>query len=211
MTRAVGLVILAASAAAAPMLRAQSDAPGVTPAWELKKRIAALVEQANRLSPLIDEVKPQTWPADAPVASYREQQLSAKREIGYLAQSATSLARDPEKMPIALDAFLRLSALERMLDSLSEGVRRYQNPALADLMQGMISENSTHRNRLQTYLIELIATKQDELRIANDEAQACRGALLKTPVRVARPVTAAPAKPPAPSPPPPRQSQPPQP
>lgn len=200
MTRVVGLVILAASAAATPALRAQSsDAPGVTPVWELKKQIAALVEQANRLSPLIEEVKPQTWPADAPVNSYREQQASAKREIGYLAQSATSLAREPEKMPIALDAFLRLNALERMLDSLSEGVRRYQNPALADLMQGMISENSTHRNRLQTYLIELIATKQDELRIANDEAQACRGTLLKTPARVARPVSAAPAKPPAPA------------
>lgn len=148
--------------------------PGVTPAWELKKQLDGLVSQVRRLEPLMGQIKAQDWGAEG----YREQQKGAQDQLEYLARSATALARDPEKMTLALDAFLRLETLERMLDSLSEGVRRYQNPALADLIQSALSENSTHRSRLQSYLIELVATKQDELRAANEEAQSCRSAAM---------------------------------
>ena len=160
---------------AAASLSALAQAPpGVTPAWELKKQLDGLVAQVRRLSPILDQVKPQEWSADG----YREQHKAAQEQVEYLARSAGALARDPEKMTLALDAFLRLESLERMLDSLSEGVRRYQNPALADLIQSAISENSAHRSHLQTYLVELVATKQDELRSANDEAQNCRAAAM---------------------------------
>ena len=151
--------------------------PGVTPVWELKKQLDGLVAQARRMTPLLERVKAQEWGAEG----YREQHNSAKAEVEYLARSAAALAAEPEKMTLALEAFLRLETLERMLDSLSEGVRRYQNPALADLMQGVISENSVHRARLRNYLTELVATKQDELRAANEEAQSCRAAALAPP------------------------------
>jgi len=148
--------------------------PGVTPAWELKKQLDGLVAQTRHLTPLLNEVKAQDWEA----ATYREQHQAAKEQVEYLARSTAALARDPEKMTLALDAFLRLEALEKLFDSLSEGVRRYQNPALADLMQAALSENSAHRAKLQNYLVELVTTKQDELRVANDEAQSCRAAAL---------------------------------
>lgn len=171
--------------------------PGVTPVWELNKQLAALVEQARRLTPVIDEVKPKTWSAEAP-AAYAQQHAEAKAQVEYLARSAAALARDPEKMTLALDAFLRLETLEQMLDSLSQGVKRYQNPALGDLMQGMISENSVHRSRLRNYLVELVATKQDELRVANDEAQNCRSGMLRP--APPRPAAPRPPKPAAPAP-----------
>ena len=164
---------LAAFFLAATPLLAQA-APGVTPAWELKKQLDGLVLQVRRLEPLMKQVKAQDWGAEG----YREQQKGAQDQLEYLAGSATALARDPEKMTLALDAFLRLETLERMLDSLSEGVRRYQNPALADLIQSALAENSTHRSRLQNYLIELVATKQDELRAMYEEAQGCRAAAI---------------------------------
>jgi hypothetical protein len=148
--------------------------PGVTPAWELKKQLESLVTQVRRLTPLLEQVKPQEWGAEG----YREQHKSALEQVEFLARSANALAREPEKMTLALDAFIRLDTLEKKLDSLSEGVRRYQNPALADLLQSAISENSAHRGRLQAYLVDLVATKQHELRIANDEAQNCRSAAM---------------------------------
>ena len=80
-----------------------------------------------------------------------------------------------------------------MLDSLSEGVRRYQNPALAELIQGTISENLVHRARLRNYLSELVATKQDELRIANEEAQSCRVATMSRSAATKKPAAAKPA------------------
>jgi hypothetical protein len=159
--------------ASAPLALAQAP-PGVTPAWELTKQLDGLVLQIRRLTPILDQVKPREWGAEG----YRQQHKSAQEQVEFLARSAGALARDPEKTTLALDAFLRLESLERMLDSLSEGVRRYQNPALADLIQSAISENSAHRSRLQAYLVELVATKQDELRSANDEAQNCRTAAM---------------------------------
>jgi hypothetical protein len=179
-----------AAVVAAP---AQStSSPGVTPAWELKKQLDGLVAQTRRLTPLLDQVKPQDWGADG----YREQHKSAQAEVEYLARSAAALAAEPEKMTLALETFLRLEGLERMLDSLSEGVRRYQNPALAELIQGSISENLVHRSRLRNYLSELVATKQDELRIANDEAQSCRAtAILSQKKSAHKPVSPSPKKP----------------
>ncbi len=163
--------------------------PGVTPGWELKKQLDGLVAQTRRLTPLLEQVKPQDWGADG----YREQHKSAQAEVEYLARSAAALAAEPEKMTLALEAFLRLEGLERMLDSLSEGVRRYQNPALAELIQGTISENLVHRARLRNYLSELVATKQDELRIANEEAQSCRVATMSRSAATKKPAAAKPA------------------
>lgn len=200
MARLAVLIALVGSVALSQEQPVSPSSPGVTPVWELRKQIAALVEQAKRLAPILDQVKPSEWPPEAERA-YREQHSAVRKEIEYLAGSATLLARDPEKMPLALDSFLRLNTLERTLDSLSEGVRRYQNPALAELIQGVISENSLHRNRLQAYLVELVATKQDELRIATEEAQSCRAAQLRiAPPRAPRqPVSAAPKPAPAPA------------
>lgn len=162
---------------AAMMASAQAQPAGVTPVWELQKQLDALVAQVRRLDPLLEQMKPEEWG----VAGYREQHKSAREQVEYLSRSASALAREPEKMTLALDAFLRLDALERMLDSLSQGVRKYQNPALADLMLAAVTDNSVHRSRLQSYLTELVSTKQEELRMANDEAQSCRSAALKNP------------------------------
>lgn len=188
----------AAVAIAPAQVSSSSSGGGFIPVWELKKQLAALVEQTKRLAPLLEEVKPKEWPPEAP-ATYREQHAAVTKEIQYLGQTSAALVKDPEKMSVALEAFLRLNDLERKLDSLSEGVRRYQNPALADLIQGMISENGIHRNRLQSYLVELVASKQDELRIVSDEAQSCRASQLRLPppAPAARPTRAA-APPPVP-------------
>ncbi len=40
----------------------------------------------------------------------------------------------------ALDAYFRMQAMESTLGSVFEGVRKYQNPALADLLQGVVNE-----------------------------------------------------------------------
>lgn len=169
--------MLAVSGLAAQSGPASTSTPGVTPVWELRKQLDALVAQTRRLAPILDQVKPQDWG----VEGYRQQHQETKAQVEYLARSASALAQDPEKMTLALDAFLRLESLEQLLESLSHGTRRHQNPALADLMQAAISDNALHRSRLRGYLVELVATKQDELRAASDEAQTCRAAALAPP------------------------------
>ena len=63
--------------------------------------------------------------------------------------------------------------------SVVEGVRKYQNPALANLMQGVLGENSANRDRLRQYVQDLAAQKEQEFAVADKEAQRCRATLMR--------------------------------
>jgi hypothetical protein len=71
--------------------------------------------------------------------------------------------------------------MESTLGSLVEGIRKYQNPALADLTQSVMAENSNNLDRLRHYLQDLAAQKEQEFQIADREAQRCRSVLLNQP------------------------------
>ncbi|MEZ5401229.1 MAG: hypothetical protein R2729_16280 [Bryobacteraceae bacterium] len=154
---------------------------GVTPAWQLQSTLDALASHAKRLPPLLDQVKAADWVKEGASATYAEQSQSARNEIEYLTRAAAALAAKPESLTRALEAYLKLETVETLLDSLSEGVRRYQNPALADLILGVLAENAANRSRLRNYLTELVANKEVELRIMNEEAQRCRGLIFSQP------------------------------
>jgi hypothetical protein len=75
-------------------------------------------------------------------------------------------------------------------------VRRYQNPAVGDLMISVMAANSTNRDQLRQYITDLAETKEQEFQIVDKEAQRCRGNLVRQ--APARPAAA--PKPPAASP-----------
>jgi hypothetical protein len=159
---------------------------GLTPAWEVKKTLDELATQTRRLGPIVNEIRAQEWVANGAPAGYAEQAKSVRNEVDYLIRTSAQLAKEPEKMTLALDTYIRLETLDTMMNSLSEGVRKYQNPALADLIQGILGENDAQRAKLRNYVTELISTKETELRIMNDEAQRCRGMVLRQPKPVER-------------------------
>ncbi len=152
---------------------------GLTPAWSARESIASLSAQTQRLSPVLSGLRVAEWIEKGAPDAYRAQMKSAQDEIGYLARTLEALARQPDRMTLTLEAYLRLQAIEAMVHSLGEGARRYQNPALADALQGVLSESATGRDRLRQYLVELTSAKEEELRIADAEAQRCRGNLLR--------------------------------
>jgi len=154
---------------------------GLTPEWEIRKTIDSIKSQSQAVLPVLEQVKPGQWIEQGAPSAYQEQAESIRKEIGYLNQTADSLSQRPDSMKITLETYLRLQSLQSMLNSLTEGVRRYQNPALADLLQGIIGESGAAESRLREYLVELVSTKEDELRIADSEAQRCRGMLIRQP------------------------------
>jgi hypothetical protein len=70
-----------------------------------------------------------------------------------------------------------MQALETSLNSLVDGVRKYQNPAVGDLLMGVLGENTSNRDKLRQYITDLAANKEQEFQIADKEAQRCRGML----------------------------------
>jgi hypothetical protein len=170
------LVLLAAHA------NAQSPpAGGVASEWDVRKLLDSLDLQAQHVRPIIDQVKPETWVAKGAPKAYVMQWTTAQAELKYLLSSSDALSKQPERLPLALDTYFRMQALESTLSSVTEGIRKYQNPALADLMQSVVSENSSNADKLRQYVQDLAAQKEEEFRIADREAQRCRESLMKQP------------------------------
>ena len=171
-----------------PLLVPAACAQGVATPWDTTPMIASLSSQAARLKPILDQLTPRDWVAKGAPDAYIAQWKGAQDELVFLTDSAKALEKQPERLPLALDTYFRLQSLELRLNSLVEGVRNYQNPAVGDLLIGVAAENSANRDKLRQYITDLATTKEQEFEIADKEAQRCRGSLSKpTPAKPAAP------------------------
>lgn len=170
---------LAASLAA--QLPAPAATSGLPPEWEVRRQLGDLVSQTERLLPLVKKIEPAKW-AGAPEA-YVGQQTAIVNQIQYISQVVSSLAKQPERMTLALDVYFRLQTMESQVLSFTDGIRRYQNPAVADLLASLTNETAASRERLREYVKELVAMREQERDLLEQEAQRCRSLPLRvTPV-----------------------------
>jgi hypothetical protein len=85
-----------------------------------------------------------------------------------------------------MKALFRIQAFHRSLDSLMGGLRKYQNPALADLIQSVAAEDQADLDQLQSYILELADQKEQEYRVVDREAQRCRATISREPAAPAK-------------------------
>ncbi len=156
-------------------------AGGVASEWDVRKLLDSLDLQAQHVKPIIDQVKPETWVAKGAPKAYVTQWTTAQAELKYLLGSSEALSKQPERLTLALDTYFRMQALASTLGSVTEGIRKYQNPALADLMQSVVAENSSNADKLRQYVQDLATQKEEEFQVADREAQRCRESLVKQP------------------------------
>ena len=152
---------------------------GLPPEWETRQLADSLVAASQRIAPLLAQVKPEDWVKGGASDGYVKQLDGIKKGAGYLGVSAKKFSSDPQKLAPALDTYLRAQWLELQMGSLEQGVRRYQNPALADLLNAAGVENSRNRGLLQQYLLDLAAYREAEMSAMSQEAQTCRVAVTR--------------------------------
>lgn len=172
-------------------------AQGVSAPWDISQTLTSLAEQSQRLLPILEQLTPEKWEAKGAPAAYTAQWRNARSEVGYLLGAAEAMKKQPEKLTLALETLFRLQAVEAQLNSLTEGVRRYQNPAVGDLLVSVVSANSANRDQLRQYITDLAKTKEEEFQVVDREAQRCRGTLMRQPP--ARPAAAKPTAPATPA------------
>lgn len=165
---------------------AAAQTSGVMPDWEVREAAAALEKHTKVVEGLLNQLKPEDWVAQGAPQLYVEQLKQAKLYNSYLTRQAAMLSAQPDKLSVALDVLFRLDSLHSLLESLTDGTRRHQNPDLADLLASAMSQNSATRERLREYTRELAVEREKEWQIANEEAQRCRGTLATRPPRPAR-------------------------
>lgn len=154
-------------------------AQGMLPRWEVEAMAKSLEEHAAKLEQVLAQVRPKEWTQAGGSEAYLEQHATLTTELKHLGLSARNLGRNPEKISVVVDTFLWLDRLGSMLRSMGEGTRRYQNAALADLLDSAVASNSGAEANLKSYMRELAVQREAEMEIAHEEAQRCRSDLFK--------------------------------
>jgi hypothetical protein len=160
--------------APAPAVNQTQDPAGISAPWDISQTVAALAEHTARVRPLLDQVTPREWVSKGAPDAYVAQWQSAQQELTDLARVAQGLEKQPDRLTIALDTYFRLQSLETRINSLVDGVRRYQNPAVGDLLVSVVGESASNREKLREYISDLAAQKEQEFKIVDTEAQRCR-------------------------------------
>lgn len=147
---------------------------GVPAEWNTRENIAAIGARLAEVKPILEQLKPALWVEKGAAEGYVQQFDSVKTELAGIEWSLNNLAGKPEKLSFAVDAYFRVQSFRAKLGSVNDAVRRYQNPAIAELVDAYLNESSATQIQLQQYLQELAELKEAELEVMESEAQRCR-------------------------------------
>jgi hypothetical protein len=170
-------LLLAACPCLAQLATTGQDANGVAAAWDVKTQMDELAKDVRRLTPLLAHVRPDNWVAEGASPTYVEQAQSAKNNLNVSITATQLLSKEPERLLLGLKAYLQLEKMEALMESLRDGVRRYQSPDLANMLAAVSAGNQVHRQRLAEHLLDIAEMREAEFSVANAEAQRCRAEL----------------------------------
>jgi len=164
-----------------PQAPAQSAAQptGSQADWDLRPRIEKLGRKIDRLKPVLDQIHPETWTAESGGAAYAKQARGCAQGLSDSRNAVARWAAQPDRLSLMLETLLRLDSLHAQAASLSEGVRRYQNPAIADLLDAELLSFDPELGWLRTQALELAEQREKELDVAQKEAQRCRSQIFQ--------------------------------
>ena len=173
-------------------VRAQQSAPISAERIPLDSaQVAAIAveisQRSEHLGPMFEEVHPRDWAAKGAPEAYVSQWGSLTEQNLAIESDMAAIAQRPEAMQEIMKALFRVQRFDRDLDSLLGAVRRYQNPALADLIESVAAGDLSGVGKLQQYVLDLANEKERQLDVVDKEAQRCRSLLATQPV--ARPAS----------------------
>jgi hypothetical protein len=160
-------------------LSAQSE--GMLPRWEVMELSKSIVESVDQAKSVLEQVRPKEWQQDGAPSAYVDQYESLGIDLGNLRLSAEALGRQPEKLSVVIDTLLWLDRASSMVGSMAGGVRRYQNAAVADLLDAAVGNGVAAMATLKEYMRQLAVDQEAAMEIAHSEAQRCRERLATQP------------------------------
>jgi hypothetical protein len=182
-----GLSFLACAAAVCAQQRTDSKAPnGLETDWDIAVVLEQITAQAERLLPELDKIDVKSWVERGASDTYLKQVESAKIQTRAIADGAKALARNPERLSASLEVYIRIQAQDRIVRSLVDGLRRFGNQFAAEDLISVAAKNDVNRDRLQQYLVNLAAQREQELAVMDREAQRCRGLVTQAPANQGR-------------------------
>ncbi|MBV9760132.1 MAG: hypothetical protein JO340_06180 [Acidobacteriaceae bacterium] len=157
----------------------QPQAAGLETPWDVRKILSELTAQTDQLKPLLAQLNPQQWADKGASSTYILQWQTSQRQLNDVLISINRLSQKTESLSLALDTYFRMEALETTARSLDEGVGRYGSRPMADRLNAYVAHSFDSRQRLRDYLEDLAASTEQNFKIADEEAQRCRGIISK--------------------------------
>jgi hypothetical protein len=139
----------------------------------------AVAEQTAKLAPMIEQINTADWVGKGAPPTYVQLRNGALAQNKAIVNAMHELAQHPSKLSECLSALFRIQSMEMELISLDSGLRKYQNPALADLIGSLLAEGNRNRDRFRQYVVDLAGNKEQQFEVADKEAQRCRESLSK--------------------------------
>jgi len=145
------------------------------------------LQDNEKLRAVFGALNPQDWSAKKGASTGYIQQLQlGQRQLNDVVAASKLLAQKTESLPLALDDYFRLEALEVTARSLSEGALRYADRHTADQLSQLVSRSFSTRERLRDYIQDLAKTQEQNFKVADEEAQRCRGMISREPAKKSR-------------------------
>jgi hypothetical protein len=176
-----GVLLLACAATVGGQDAASRPASNLETPWEIKPVLEEIAMHAARLEAALDRLDAQGWVAKGASDTYTAQLESSKLQTRAVGTEAYGLVVNPEKLSGVLQVLFRIQALDTMVGSLEEAVRKYQSPGDAQNLVRLMAEGGANRNRLQQYIVELAAAREQDLVVMDREAQRCRALVTQPP------------------------------
>lgn len=152
-----------------------------TPDPQVLAAFDAISNHAARIEPMLQQLKPNEWVAKGAPDTYVTQFNSAIEQIHAIQSDMSMLAQHPEQMTECMKALFRVQSSHRTLNSLMDGLRRWQNPALAELIESVAAQDQGDLDRLEQYVLQLANEKDQQYAVVDSEAQRCRATLSRQP------------------------------
>jgi hypothetical protein len=156
--------------------------PGLETPWDVRQILANMARDDEQLQLQLAQLNPQQWydQKGAP-GTYILQWQTAQRQLNDVIATSRLLSQKTESLPMALDVYFRLEALEVTFRSLEQGAQKYADRRTADHLSLLIAHNFNNRERFRDYLKDLADSVDQNFKIADQEAQRCRGMISREP------------------------------
>jgi hypothetical protein len=138
-----------------------------------------VADQTAKLAPMIEQINTPAWIAKGAAPTYSQLRDGALAQNKAIVKAMHELGQHPAKLSECMTALFRIQSMEMELISLDPGLRKYQNPALADLISSILAEGHRNRDRFREYVVDLTSHKEEQFDVADKEAQRCRESISK--------------------------------
>lgn len=160
--------------ATAFVFAASAQREGMIPRWQVEELTQGIAQNVETAAKLVVALRPHEWIRNGAPEVYVQQHDTLLEEMQQVKLAALALGREPERLTYAVDTFLWLDRIDALLASVSAGVRRYYNGAVADLLDSARNRNADGIATIKLYMRQLAVHVEGSMDVAHREAQRCR-------------------------------------